>query len=377
MPWQEVSVVSQRREFVHQALQPGANLAELCRRFGISRESGYKWVKRYRQGGLEALEDQSRKPLRSLRQTPGRLEHLVLKVREANPSWGGRKIRAKLLAMGEVEVPSASTITAILQRHGLLSEERRESRDWLRFEHEAPNRLWQMDFKGHFQMEQGRCHPLTLLDDHSRFSLCLRACGDEQGRSVQAALTDVFRLYGLPERMTMDNGPPWGSYELDAYTPLTLWLIRLGIRVSHSRPYHPQTQGKLERFHRTLKTELLNYRSFRDLDDAQHHFDRWREIYNHERPHDALHLEVPAKRYQVSWRAYPEQLPPMEYGPDDLVRKVQDRGRFTFQGRIFKIGKAFKGQPVALRPTQQDGVLDVYFCNQRIAQVDLHLNILL
>lgn len=377
MPWQEVSVVSQRTEFMFLASQPGANLAELCRRYGISRTAAYKWLGRYKEGGVRALTNQSRKPLHSPGQTPERLEQLVVKVRAAQPTWGGRKIRAKLVELGEAEVPSASTITAILERHGLLSEDRREKRDWQRFEHEAPNRLWQMDFKGHFATEQARCHPLTLLDDHSRFSLCLKACANEQGTGVQQALEAVFRRYGLPDRMTMDNGAPWGSDEAHPYTPLTLWLIRLGIRVSHSRPYHPQTQGKLERFHRTLKSELLNYRSFKDLFEAQHHFDRWRDSYNCERPHEALGMQVPAQRYKPSWRTYPEQLSPIEYSADDQVRKVQNKGEISFQGRTFKVGKAFQGQPVALRPTPHDGVFDVYYCNQRIAEVDLRLNMLL
>lgn len=376
MPWREVSIVSQREEFVLLATVPGANLKQLCLRFGISRPTAYKWIARHQQGGPAALVDQSKKPHSSPHQTPERVELVVLKVREAHPYWGGRKIRAKLLELGEAQVPSASTITAILQRHGLLDENRRETRDWQRFEHEAPNQLWQMDFKGHFPMEQGRCHPLTLLDDHSRFSLCLKACLDEQGTTVQAALSEVFRRYGLPERMTMDNGAPWGQDDTHPYTPLTLWLIRLGIRVSHSRPYHPQTQGKLERFHRTFKTEVLNHRSFRDDKEAQHAFDHWRDVYNCHRPHEAIGLVAPVRRYSPSWRPFPEQVAPIEYGPDDQVRKVQDKGEFSFHGKIFKVSKAFKGQPVALRPTQQDGVFDVFYCNQRIAQVDLHLNIL-
>jgi transposase InsO family protein len=375
MPWQEVSALSSRTEFVLLAGAPGANISELCKRFGISRDIGYKWLKRFKQGGAQALVDQSKKPKSSPNQTPEHLEQRIRELRLAYPNWGARKIRTRLLELGE-QVPSASTVHTIIKRQGLLNEQESDKhKPWLRFEHEAPNRLWQMDFKGHFAMEKGRCHPLTLLDDHSRYSLCLEACSDEKGTTVQQALVEVFRRYGLPERMTMDNGSPWGQDEEHVYTPLTVWLIRLGVRVSHSRPYHPQTQGKLERFHRTLNVELLKYQTFRDIEHAQEHFDRWRECYNSVRPHEALGMGVPASRYQVSWRPYPESLPELEYGPDDLVKKVHDKGVIFYKGKEWKVSKAFKGSYVALRPTITDGVLEVYFCNQLIAEIDLRENI--
>ena len=153
-----------------------------------------------------------------------------------------------------------------------------------------------MDFKGHFAVGAARCHPLTVLDDHSRFNLCLQACVDEQGHTVQTHLTTSFRRYGLPQRVAVDNGSPWGDTLDSPYTPLVAWLIRLGIRVSHSRPYHPQTLGKDERFHRSLKAEVLR-ESFPDLDTVQTRFDRWRTVYNFERPHEALSMQTPATRY--------------------------------------------------------------------------------
>lgn len=371
MPWQEITTMSQKQEFVLLAQAEGANFSELCRRYGISRPAGYKWLERYRNEGIEGLKDRSKRPKSSPIRSSDEIEAAVLAVRRENPEWGGRKIRAVLLADGWGQVPSPSTITSILRRHEALSEGRRERQAFQRFEHEAPNILWQMDFKGHFATDTVRCHPLTLLDDHSRFSLCLKACPDQQSQTVKGALIEVFRRYGLPERMTMDNGSPWGYDGSHTFTALTLWLIRLGIRVGHSSPYHPETQGKLERFHRTLQGELLNHKTYRDLEHCQLEFNRWRDHYNLKRPHYALNETVPATRYQPSTRLYPEQLPPIEYSPDDIVRKVQDKGVISFRGRFFLIGKGFKGLPVALRPTLNDGKWEVYYCHKRVAVVDL------
>ena len=172
----------------------------------------------------------------------------------------------------------------------------------------------------------------------------------------------------------MDNGSPWGSDAEHPYTPLTAWLIRLGIRVSHSRPYHPQTQGKDERFHRTLNVEVLKGNVFHDLNHCQRIFDEWRDVYNFERPHEAIGMAVPASRYRPSGRAFPETLLAIEYGSGDVVRKVQAKGEIHYRGFVFKVGKAFHGYPVALRPANEDGVMSVYFCRQRIADIDLRIS---
>jgi len=374
MPWKEVSTMSLRQEFVLLADVEVSNMSQLCQRFGLSRKTGYKWLARYRKSGSPGLEDQPRRPHDSPSRTEEAIESEVLKVRGHHPSWGGRKIRARLVTLGHPQVPSASTITQILRRHGCIDPvASAQHTPWQRFEHEAPNRLWQMDFKGHFPIETGkRCHPLTMLDDHSRFSPCVKACADEQGDTVQDAMTAVFRRYGLPDRMTMDHGAPWGSDQDHPYTPLTVWLIHLGIKVGHSRPYHPQTQGKDERFHRTLKLELLTRHSFRDLHHCQTAFDRWRDIYNLERPHEALSMATPASRYRPSHRAFPERLPPIEYSPGDIVRKVQGKGDISYRGKVILLSKAFHGYQVALRPTLNEGRFDVYFCQQKIREIDLN-----
>jgi transposase InsO family protein len=277
--------------------------------------------------------------------------------------------------MAGLAVPAASTVHAILRRRGLIDLTRSaEHRPFQRFEHERPNALWQMDFKGHFRLGRGgRCHPLTVLDDHSRFCVRLQACGNERGETVRGHLERAFRRYGLPERIGVDNGSPWGDDADSHDTALTVWLMRLGVRVSHSRPFHPQTLGKDERFHRTLKAEVLAQVIFASLQDAQADFDRWREIYNCERPHQALGLQVPISRYRPSSISFPPTLPPIEYRPGDHVRHPGDGGRFTFQGHRCKVSKAFKGWPIALRPTLTDGCYEIYFCQQLIGTIDLRL----
>jgi transposase InsO family protein len=370
MPWHEVSALSQKLEFAMLANVEGANISELCRRFDISRQAGYEAIRAFREYGADGLQPQSRRPHHSPARTHPDVEQAVLEVRRLHPAWGGRKIRAWLRNQGYTGVPSASTITAILQRHGCISpDESHNHKPWQRFEHDDPNDLWQMDFKGHFALDLGRCHPLTILDDHSRYAISLTACADEQRLTVQQALTEAFRRYGLPDRMTMDNGSPWGSR--DEPTKLAVWLLQLGIGVGHSRPYHPQTQGKDERFHRTLNVEVIRHSRFRDLAHCQSRFDTWREEYNLERPHEALGGRPPIDRYAPSRRPFPETLPEIEYGPGDIVRKVDDKGDLTYKGTPYRIGKGFHGKPVALRPTKVDGVLAVYFCRQRLTEIDL------
>lgn len=373
MPWQEVSTVSLRTEFVHMAETEAISFAALCRRFQISRKTGYKWQHRFRELGPAGLADRSRQPHRSPARLPVERAEQVLALRRRHPRWGALKLQARLEPPG---APSTSTINRLLRREGLLDPAAAHKHTaWQRFEHPQPNDLWQMDFKGWFELPTSppqRCHPLTVLDDHSRFALGLFACANQQTATVQACLTEIFRRYGLPVWMTMDNGSPWGASGGGAYTPLTVWLLRLGIGFSHSRPFHPQTQGKDERFHRTLQAELLQPLTFRTWTETQAGFDRWRVEYNHERPHQALGLAVPASRYKPSRRTFPEVLPAIEYDSSDEVRKVQHGGELHFQGRSWRVSKAFRGHPVALRPTPQEGVWEVYFCRHKIARLDLN-----
>jgi transposase InsO family protein len=375
MPWG--SAVDRRLEFVRLALAPGANRSELCRRFAVSRSNGYKWVRRFQAEGPNGLQERSRRPHSSPAQTPPEIEARVLAMRADHPAWGGQKIRRVLKAEGLAEAPAASTITEILRRGGVLDGPGAgEPRDWTRFEREAPNELWQMDFKGHFALEQGRCHPLTVLDDHSRYALEIGACGDERTETVQARLSRVFGRHGLPRCILADNGSPWGTCGSgERHTRLTVWLMDLGVAVSHGRPLHPQTQGKAERFHRTLKAEVLDGRRFEDLAAAQAAFEAWREVYNAKRPHEALEHNTPASRYAMSPRAMPEVIEPPDYEPQAHVRTVHEGGWISFKGRQVNCSKAFVGKRLALRATDTDGLFDLCYRSHVLAQVDLRQNI--
>lgn len=372
MPFGEVSIMDGRREFVRFASREDANMRELCRRFGVSPTTGYKWLERYRAEGWPGLIERSRRPHGSPDRTPAELEAQVLQVRaSSNNVWGGRKIKRVLENQGG-PAPAASTITEILRRHGKLEQRAHEHPGrWQRFERAEPNELWQLDFKGHFPIVTGRCHPLTALDDHSRYNLVIEACGDERVETVRPALERAFRRYGLPFAVLTDNGSPWADSGGDPFTRFSVWLLRLGIQVLHGRPWHPQTQGKEERFHRTLKAEVVAGRSFRDLGDCQRAFDAWRQRYNHERPHEAIGMAVPAQRYRASPRAFPQTMPPIEYAPGDAVRKVDSDGFISFRNRPRRIGKGFRGEYVAVRATGFDGLFSVHYCSHRIGQIDL------
>lgn len=370
MPWQERSVMSERQEFVVFARQEGATISALCERFGISRKTGYKWLARA-SAGDHALADRSRRPRSSPSQTLPAMEDRILAVRSAHPSWGGRKLHYWLCASGIADVPAPSTITAILRRHGLLIADP-PPRDFIRFEHAAPNALWQMDFMGHRPLRSGRVHPWTLLDDHSRFALGLSACANEQQATVKVQLTAVFRRYGLPQAILTDNGSPWATAGMGGLTSLEAWLLRLGVDLWHGRPAHPQTQGKVERFHGTLATDVFAAHPMTTLAEAQIQFDAFRTVYNLERPHEALTYAVPASRYQPSSRPFPETVPPVTYGPEEVVRIVSAHGSISWQRRRHFISRGLVGEPVALRPTPAAQCWEVVYGHRQVAIIDLN-----
>jgi len=370
MPWQEVSIMGERREFIRLASVEGANRRELCRRFGIHPSTGYKWLGRW--SAEEELADRSRRPHSSPGQTEPVTEELILAQRDAHPAWGARKI-ARCLERDGVSSPALSTVHEILRRNGRIVAPLGNTPAHRRFEKPAPNLLWQMDFKGHVALADGsRCHPLTVLDDHSRYNVCLQACANEQGSTVQSRLTATFRRYGLPEAFFVDNGTPWGDASGQRWTRLGVWLLKLGITLLHSRPYHPQSRGKNERFHRTLNAEVLALRRLRNLAEAQRAFDLWRTIYNLERPHQALNQDVPASRYRPSLRTMPERLPQVDYDAGEIVRSVPTtKDYISFKGHRWKVPQAFRGERVAIRPLAADGHYGVFFAAHQIATIDL------
>ena len=372
MPFTGVTAMERKKEFVRLALLEGANRRELCRRFEISPTLGYRLLGRYLAEGDAGLVERSRRPVTSPRRTAPDVEAAAVSIRTEHPAWGGRKINAVLRRGGLAAAPAPSTVTGILARHGIrLGAFGGGAAPFIRFEHPQPNDLWQMDFKGHVPLRSGRLHPLTVLDDHSRFCLVLAACGDEKTQTVKACLTKAFRRYGLPWRITCDNGSPWGNGPNDPFTPLGVWMMEQDIRVGHSRPYHPQTQGKDERFHRSLKAEAMSGPPFDTLDQAAVHLERWRDCYNTERPHEAIGLITPIERFRPSPRPFRETIEPFAYGPDDQLRRVQKYGRLGFKSRRINVPNAFAGKTVALRPTQKDGVYNIIFRTTLVSTIDL------
>jgi transposase InsO family protein len=371
MGWREVSVSEQRREFVMLASLPEANVSSLCERFGISRQTGYVWLRRFA-AGEQDFADRSRRPLHSPRRLPAELEARILAVRAAHPAWGARKIAAVLRRQGIVP-PAASSIHAVLSRHGRIAPHS-PGRAYGRFEHPVPNGLWQMDFKGKVRLACGAwLHPLTVIDDHSRYAVALTACADQRTATVQGGLERAFRHHGLPQAIYVDNGSPWGGGRPGRWTPLRVWLLKLGIRTIHGAPYHPQGRGKNERFHRSLAAEVLDLAPLQSLAKAQAAFDRWRHVYNRERPHQGIGLIPPAERYRPSERPFPATIPQPCYDRDDIVRRVgATKAYVAFRNRLWKVPDAFCGETLAIRPHRHDGCFAICFGANIIATIDLN-----
>jgi transposase InsO family protein len=385
MPFITKSTMSQRLEFCVLAAKPESNISDLCRRFNITRRTGYKWLGRYLEENVVGLIDKSRQPLHSPNKTPAVIEDYVIQKRISDPAWGSLKLH-KLICNDKEKglytygtVPCRSAINKILKRNGLIDPNlSKVSKAFERFEYDYPNELWQMDYKGYFKLLNRKlCHPLTITDDHSRFNICLKACQDQQKETVQKELINVFRKYGMPYMILADNGSPWGaSGEINTdgtrcFTTLEKWFIQLNIKLIHGRPFHPQTQGKEERFHKTLKKELLDREQFRDYDHCQKRFDCWREKYNCIRPHESLDLRTPADIYAPSTKSYPEKLEIYEYNLSDIKRRVQTNGIISFKNKHINVGKAFIGDYVAIRESQKNNTYEIYFCNQLLRTISL------
>jgi transposase InsO family protein len=373
MAWRERSVMDERQEFVQLATLEGANRRQLCARFGVSPQTGYKWLRRQAEGRFE---EKSRRPHHSPSRSSPAVEAAVLKVREVHETWGARKIAAVLAREG-IDPPAASTVHAILSRHGCIHAREGGPQARLRFERAQPNDLWQMDHKGWFTLASGtRVHPLTIIDDHSRFALCLEACTDQTAQTVKTRLERVFRTHGLPQAFFVDNGNPWGNSRGDwcgsNWTKFGVWLLKLGIGLIHSRPYHPESRGKNERFHRSLNEEVLALRILRDEAHAQKVFNDWRAIYNHKRPHEGIGFATPASRYRPSSRSMPAKLPNVKYASHETVRRVpQTKAYIAFKGKLWNVPKAFQGECLAIRPLSIDGLYGAFFAANHVATIDL------
>jgi transposase InsO family protein len=363
MPWKQMEVREQRVEFVVRALA-GEPLSPLCREFGVSRPTGYLWLARYRKGGVAGIEERSRRPHASPTQTAPELEARIAALRRVYPDWGARKL-AVVLGREGIELPS-STVHRVLLRHGLVRDQDRHAPAMTRFEREHPNELWQMDFKGPKNWPK-EATALSVIDDHSRYVVALKATARPEGRLVQQHLIRAFEECGLPEAMLMDHGIPWWQAQSFAgATYLSLWLMRQGIRLCFAGIRHPQTQGKVERFHGSME-RALDCRGV-PAEDHQHWLDEYRREHNYIRPHEALGMQTPASRWQPSPRAYNPHLPAWEYPQGVWTLKVDKHGTIDIGEQPYRISKALIGERVRILPVE-DRYL-VYYCNTLIREID-------
>lgn len=360
MPWRATCPMDQRTQFIAAWLRDEESMSTLCRRYDISRKTGYKWVARYEAGGAGALVERSHAPHHQAVVPMGR-QRAILGLRAKHPHWGPRKLRAWLEARGAGPWPAASTIGALLSRAGLTVSRPRRPR---RYSTGPPtvvagaNEVWAADFKGWFRTGDGRrCDPLTISDLYSRYLLRCQLVGTAQTELVQPIFEAAFREYGLPRVMRTDNGAPFAGVR--GLSRLSVWWICLGIQPERIAPGHPEQNGVHERMHRTLKAATAMPPAA-TLAAQQRAFDRFRRVYNEERPHEALGQRPPATAYTASPRPYPERLPRMEYPETFTVRRAHPNGDIKWQGRRVLISQALAGQPVGLEEVA-DGHWRIWF----------------
>jgi transposase InsO family protein len=375
MPWKEVTAVNERMQFVAR-LKAGERMSDLCREFGISRKTGYKFERRYEQHGPGGLYDFSRRPRRLARQVSPGIQTAILELKRERPTWGAAKIQEVLHRRNpQIELPVRSTIHDLLDRYGLVKKRSKRRRyhayPTLREDDiKSPNQLWCADFKGQFRMRNAQyCYPLTVSDFHSRYVLGCEAMESTQSASAKQGFELIFREYGLPARLRTDNGVPFSSRSVQGLSPLSVWWMRLGIQVERIEPGKPQQNGRHERMHRTLKDEIRLEVS-KNLLAQQEQLDRFREDFNERRPHEALKMKCPADLYKPSLKRYPDSLPEPSYPNHDLVRHVATNGCVYFRARkTFFISCALADQPVGFEE-EGDGIWRINFMDLDLGFLD-------
>jgi len=381
MGWKETCPMTERMHFVSDVLRGERCTAELCEIYGISRKTGYKWLDRFLAGGPGALADRSHAPLHPPHAISQELVERLLQMRRQHPSWGPRKLLARLEVLDpHAPWPASSTVGEILRRHGLVKPRRRRARvnryvaDLI--EASGPNVLWCADFKGQFRTQDALyCYPLTISDAYSRYLLECRGVLSPSTEQTWGWFERAFREYGLPSAMRTDNGPPFASTGVLGLSRLSVWWIKLGIVPERIQPGCPQQNGRHERMHRTLKQEATRPAAA-NLKAQQKVFDRFRCQFNHERPHEALGQRTPDVIYRASARAYPSRIRPPEYPDSYQVRKVRPIGDIKLHGRSIYLSEALVGEPVGLDPVAEDlwclyfGLVPLGLVNGRTGRVE-------
>jgi len=367
MPWKRVDVEEQRLQFVIRAASGKEPMAGLCREFGIARPTGYRWRRRYLEArSFTAVQERSRRPQRSPRRTDPGKQLRVVSWRQQT-GWGAKKLQVVLREKEGMALP-VRTIHRILKRQGLVSPEA-PSPALQRFERRAPNELWQMDSKGRYSWPSARCHPLSILDDHSRYVVGLHALPELRAEKAWPCLVETFRQYGVPQAMLMDRGSLWWS-EPNGWglTWLSVRLIEQGIELLYGRVRHPQTQGKVERFHRTLGDELRRRGLPRSWAEWPGLLAQVQRDYNQWRPHEALGMRRPAEVYQPSRQAYQESPPPWDYPEGSEVKQLNTQGLLEHQGRRWFVCEALAGRRVRIE--RVEGRLLVSYRHMYLREID-------
>lgn len=365
MSWKETHVMDERMMFIGEWLKGELSLAALCRRYGVSRKTGYKMIGRYLAEGAVGLQDRSRAPHHHPHAIDEGREAAILGVRSRHPSWGPKKIKAWLeREHGELAWPAQSTIGLVLKRHGLVARRRLRRRVAPQpaplTEAASANQVWGMDFKGWFRTGDGRrCDPFSLSDLASRYVLRLQAVRRPDGEHVWPILDAAFREFGLPEVMRSDNGPPFASTAAGGLSWLSVQLVKVGVRPERIEPGKPQQNGRHERLHRTVKQDTANPPAA-DLRAQQRSFDRFRQIFNEERPHEALGQQTPASHYRPAVRGYCGRLVEPDYPAEWQVRRVRTNGEIKWRGERVFVSEALVGEPVGIADSE-DGRHQVYY----------------
>ena len=365
MPWIQTEPVTERARFVALHQEGCYSMTELCERFGISRKTGYKWLSRFTDAGLDGLKDQSRAPRQCPHRTAKGVEAALVRAREAHPTWGPKKLVAYLAEKRpELALPAASTAGDILKRHGLVQARRRRTKPvhpgQAPLKADAPNQVWCADFKGEFPTRDGvLCYPLTVTDAHSRYLLACHALPSTQIAGAQAVFTRLFAEYGLPIAIRTDNGVPFASIALAGLSSLNLRWLRLGIQHQRIAPGHPEQNGRHERMHRTLKAETTRPPA-ENLPLQQLSFDQFRREYNEERPHEALSQQPPQRHYTFSERRLPLRTPAPDYPGHYLLRRVSAGGEIKFGGKSLFLTHVLAGEQVGMEEVD-DGIWSLHF----------------
>ena len=352
MPWKECHVVEERMRFIARLLD-GEKMAHLCREFGISRKTGYKIYSRYKDCGLDALTDRSRRPYRQANQLPMQIEKLIVGLKKEYPHWGAPKIREKLKRLyPDIHCPAVSTVHAVLDRHGLVKrrKRRRNKACGTALAHVTqPNELWCADYKGEFMLADRRyCYPLTVTDYASRYLITCDALSTTREAMAFPVFERAFKDFGLPTTIRTDNGVPFSSPNaLYGLSRLSVWWLRLGIHIERIQPGHPEQNGRHERMHLTLKKEATKPAAENFL-VQQGRFDNFIDYYNQERPHQALNMKMPAETYKKSPRPY-RGLEDLEYPFHDLTAQVTNCGRFCYKSRKINLSTVFAGQLIGVK----------------------------